>query len=222
MNVVAVIGSPHGMEGSTGLLLGAAMEGAREAGAGVQTFELCGMEVRPCRGCDTCHRTGRCVIEDDFLALRRALEGCDAAVVASPNYISSVSAQTKAMMDRCAPLIHTHGLDGTYGAAVVSSGGEESERVERYVCRFLRSVGCWTVGGVGASAAGLHGEERGPALERARELGAGLVRAAREGAEFPEQREEKGQIRRRMIELVASRGEEWRYELEYWKSRGEL
>lgn len=225
MRIASVIGSPHGMDGNTGPLLEAVLDGARDAGddVRVELYDLSELDVAPCRACDACHRTGECAIRDDFPRMKQSFLDADAVVLASPNYIRSVSAQTKAVLDRCCGLIHTQALEGTYGAAVVTSGGEESESVVDYTLRALQGQGCWMAGGVGAAAHQM--QQPGPreaALGAGRELGADLVRCVEEGVEFPEQMPRKREFRRRMIQLVAANREDWTYEYEYWQAKGEL
>ena len=57
----------------------------------------------------------------------------DGIVLASPNYISNVSAQMKALLDRCFSMFHCQMLHGKYGACVVASGGPLFQKVEEYL-----------------------------------------------------------------------------------------
>ena len=75
-----------------------------EAGARVVTFRPNEMNIRPCQGCGGCYQTGQCVIRDDMDQVIAALEQMDAIVVASPVYFGGVTAQLKAVIDRCQPL----------------------------------------------------------------------------------------------------------------------
>ena len=223
MKIVAILGSPHGMEGSTGRLLAGVMESAKSAGAEVTAHVLTRMKVQPCRGCGACHKTGQCVIRDDFKGLKDSLLAADGVLLASPNYIFSVTAQMKAMMDRCSCPLHCQAMEGKYGAAVVTSGGSGGEEVENYLLRFLRALGCWTVGSVSAEARQLEDERtRGPKYGEAAVLGARLVEAIRARAAFPDQENERHAFFQRMKELVGFRKDEWPYEYKYWKSLGRL
>ena len=223
MKAVAIIGSPKGMEGNTGVVLGGVLEGVREAGAEVTVFELGAMKVGPCRACDVCHRTGKCSIQDDFGTILEAMVEADAIVLASPNYIFSVPAQMKALFDRCCGPLHLQLLDGKHAAAVVTSGGAGCEEVETYMLRFLRTLGCWTVGSVGVEAAKLFGDaSRAEVLTDAAALGAELVAAAEAGHTFPEQQAERDAFKERMKQLMTFRREEWPYEYEYWRAAGRL
>jgi putative NADPH-quinone reductase len=101
--IVGLQGSPRN-EGNTALLLEAALQGAADAGARVVKFQVNDLNVRPCQGCGACYETGRCVIRDDMDQVIAALEQMDAIVVASPVYFGGVTAQLKAVIDRCQPL----------------------------------------------------------------------------------------------------------------------
>jgi len=223
MKLVAVLGSPKGMQGNTGMVLGALLDGAREAGAEVELFELGRRHVAPCRSCDACHKTGQCSLRDDFDGILRAMVEADAIVLASLNYIFSVSAQMKALLDRCCGPLHIQLLEGKHAAAVVTSGGAGSEEVETYMLRFLRTLGCWTVGSVSAEAARLFADTtRAEVLVEAAGLGAELIAAAAGDRRFPEQQAEHDEFRGRMQQLVTFRREEWPYEYEYWQAAGRL
>jgi len=223
MELVAIIGSPHGMKGNTGMLLQAVIDGARTAGANVTTFSLAEMNVEPCADCAVCHKTGECPQGDDFETVKQALLDADGIVLASPNYIFSVSAQMKALMDRCCGLLHIQGLEDRYAAAVITSGGGESAAVEEYVLHFLRNLGCWTVGSVGAEARHLHDSSaRAERLNEAATLGQTLVDAVREKRTYPAQKVDRQAFYERMKALVTARRAEWPYEYEYWKASDRL
>jgi multimeric flavodoxin WrbA len=223
MKVAAIIGSPKGMKGNTGAVLGGVLEGAKAAGAEVTLFSLGDLKVAPCRACDVCHKTGKCSIRDDFDAILEAMVEADAIVLASPNYIFSVSAQMKALFDRCCGPLHLQLLDGKHAAAVVTSGGSGGEEVEAYMLRFLRTLGCWTVGSAVAEATQLYADpSRSEVLTHAAALGAELVAAAETDRSYADQQQEREDFRQRMKQLMTFRREEWPYEYEYWKAAGRL
>jgi len=223
MKIAAVLGSPHGMKGNTGQVLDGLLRGAKARGAEVTLFSLSDLAVRPCRACDTCHRTGTCPVRDDFNSIRKALLDADGVVLASPNYIFSVSAQMKALMDRCCGPLHLQALEGKHAAAVVTSGGSGSEEVEAYLLRFLRSMGCWTVGSVGAEGWKLaNPATSSQVLEAAERLGGRLAEAIGQKETFAGQEAERGAFHERMKALMPMRKAEWPFEYEYWRSLGRL
>ncbi|MBM4030413.1 MAG: flavodoxin family protein [Planctomycetes bacterium] len=223
MNIVAVLGSPHGMKGATGKVLEALLAAAKGRGANVTLFSLAKHKVGPCRACDTCHKTGRCPTHDDFNKIKNAALAADGLVLASPNYIFSVSGQMKCLMDRfCGPL-HLQEMAGKHAAAVVTSGGAESPEVEGYILRFLRAMGCWTVGSVGSEGWKLTdpGMAR-PVLQGAAALGNALVDAIEAKATYPNQLAERRAFYERMKALVVQRKADWPYEYERWRALGRL
>jgi multimeric flavodoxin WrbA len=220
MKIVAILGSPHGMKGSTGPLMQALLEGVAAAGAQVQTFLLSEKTVQPCRGCEACHVTGNCPIRDDFAEIKAAMVAADGLVLASPNYVIGVTAQMKALIDRLSEPIHIQEFDGKYVAAVVTAGSDNCEEVGSYILRALRMTGCLGVGTVGATGRQLaNPETREEAFANAAALGMALVEAIRTRQVFPEQEDERQMIRERMRQLVHMRKDQWPFEYAYWAAK---
>jgi len=102
-SIMAIYGSPR-RKGNTTLLLKSAVEGAREAGAGVEEIVLRDLKMSPCLEIYGCKETGRCAIKDDFQGVYDQLLACDGLMLASPIFFYTVSAHTKILMDRCQSL----------------------------------------------------------------------------------------------------------------------
>jgi len=219
MKIVSIIGSPHGMKGQTGILLDGMLDAVRGTGAEVTAFSLSSLTVKPCQACDTCHKKGICAINDDFNTVKRAFEDADGLILASPNYFTSVSAQMKALFDRCCGLMHLQAIEGKYAAAVVTSGGPGGEEVEAYMLRFMRSLGFTTVGSMGVLGRQMSEETRQPHLAAAAELGARLVGAIDAKQQFPEQQDERKAVMERMKGLMQAQQDHWPYEYKYWVER---
>jgi hypothetical protein len=106
---------------------------------------------------------------------------------------------------------------------VVTSGGSGGEEVEAYLLRFLRAMGCWTVGSVGAEGRQLaDATAAAKVLQDARGLGGRLAEAARIKLTVPAQAEERRASAERMRHLVTAMKDAWPYEYEYWRARGRL
>ena len=110
-----------------------------------------------------------------------------------------------------------------YAAAVETSGGTGGAEVQQYMLRFLRSLGCNTVGSIGATAADLaNADQRAQVFKQAGRLGHTLVKAFDGKEVFPEQQPERQAFFQRMKNLITFRQEDWPYEYEHWKSQGWL
>ena len=112
MRVIGYLGSPR-RGGNTETLLDAILAGARAAGAEVEKVPLAARKFSGCQNCGGCDETGRCIVKDQMQPLYEGLlpqgdpreAGGPAApanlVLASPVFFGGVSAQAKAMIDRC-------------------------------------------------------------------------------------------------------------------------
>ena len=102
MRLLGIGGSPR-RGGNTDLLLAEVLRGASR-GAEVKTIILSDLNIAPCQHCDDCLKTGDCTTRDDMQLVYRELERADRLVLASPLYFMGVTAQLKAMIDRCQAL----------------------------------------------------------------------------------------------------------------------
>ena len=100
MMVLGISGSPR-LLGNTDQLLAEVLRGARSEGAETKTITVCDLDIAPCQHCDSCLRTGECRINDDMQSVYSAMEDADAIVLASPLHFMGVTAQMKALIDRC-------------------------------------------------------------------------------------------------------------------------
>ncbi len=218
MKIVSLLGSPHGLKGNTARLLRHVLESAEAEGAQTEVVVLKGDTVLPCRGCDACHKKGRCVQKDDFETLKEKIIKADCLVLASPNYIFNVSAQLKAFMDRCCGVVHCMQFWGKYGAAVVTSGGGDDEPIAEYMKHFLVTTGIIPVGAVWAAMSAMpEGGFTDDVLKKARITGKRIVEAWR-AREVPYDIDKRrNNFYGRMRELISFRKEEWPYEYRYWK-----
>jgi len=100
MKVIAFLGSPR-VDGNTDLLLREAAQAIQEQGHEVRTYNLNLMRIKPCQDCGGCDKTGICIINDDMTEIYGAIREADRIILASPIFFFGMSAQAKAMVDRC-------------------------------------------------------------------------------------------------------------------------
>jgi len=221
MKILAINGSPRGSRSQTLRLVQAVLDGARSAGADVEVVDVCKLQIEYCNGCTVCYERGECVKEDDFAALYEKMLESDGIVFGSPNYINSVTAQIKTLLDRMADAIHCQMFIGKYGCAVATAGGSGADEVVAYLNGVLQTLGANTVGGVGVVLGG-DPEAIVPAEGRAYELGRRLVRAIAKKETYPEQEKLHAEMLERMRALVMANKDRWHHEYDYWKAAGRI
>jgi arsenate reductase (thioredoxin) len=101
MFALGLQGSPR-KKGNSDLLLGAFMKALEDRGARTRVLQVTRQHIEPCKELTVCEKKGLCPIKDDmdrevYALLRRA----DIVVIASPVFFYNVSAQLKALIDRC-------------------------------------------------------------------------------------------------------------------------
>jgi multimeric flavodoxin WrbA len=99
VNVLGISGSPH-RHGNTETLLDSFLEGTHAAGATIEKVILKDLDYSPCRGCNSCHKTGECIVKDDALTVFDKILSSDCIAIASPIYSMGITAELKGLIDR--------------------------------------------------------------------------------------------------------------------------
>ncbi len=185
MRVLGIVGSPR-KNGNTEILMKEVLKVAGAAGCETEMFLMSEKKVEPCDACGTCFELGSCVVQDDMQELYAMLDRADAIIFGSPVYFGSVSAQTKAVMDRMFALLGRRALkDKVAGALVVT------RRVGAIQARSLLYTFCIAQGMIVAGGAIGYGREPGDvltgvgggidmsAMDEARLLGSNVVQLAK-------------------------------------------
>ncbi len=99
--ILVLKGSPR-LKGNSTILAEKLEEGARKAGAIVDSFTLQKMHIEPCIACEHCQEveSNKCNTQDDMQLIYPKLLEADAIVIASPIYWFTMSAQMKLCLDR--------------------------------------------------------------------------------------------------------------------------
>lgn len=61
-----------------------------------------------CKGCRTCHKTAKCVLQDDIPQIIAQYDWAEIIISISPSYWADIPGQFKAFIDRCTPWCNTH------------------------------------------------------------------------------------------------------------------
>ena len=101
MNILILSGSPR-KGGNTDLLVEAFVKGASQKHH-VEVLSVHDYKVNPCMGCNACFRNESyiCAQKDDMTIIYEKMARADMFVIASPVYFYGLSAQLKAVIDRC-------------------------------------------------------------------------------------------------------------------------
>ncbi|HWP80829.1 MAG TPA: flavodoxin family protein [Candidatus Acidoferrum sp.] len=179
MKRVLILSASPRAGGNTELLCDAVAEGVRSAGGEPVRLDVGRMKIAPCTGCDVCRRTGVCVQKDDMAEVIAEISRADAVVFGSPVYMYNLSAQLKAVMDRCYQ-IYPGGLSGRKTALVAVAGGDAIEETA-IIPSYRGFLACFRevedLGAVTAVCGNARGAVAGlPAMDEAQSLGARLCR----------------------------------------------
>lgn len=110
LKVVGICASPRA-EGNSELLLREALAGAQSAGGEIEYIPLRDKTIALCTECNSCYKTGRCIVNDDYQSISAKMLEADRLIIATPIFFMTVCAQAKALIDRCQCLwSHKHVL----------------------------------------------------------------------------------------------------------------
>ena len=101
MNILILSGSPRKC-GNTDLLVEAFVKEATQKHH-VEVVSVRDYKVNPCMGCNACFtsKDNTCAQKDDMTLIYEKMSLADMLVIASPVYFYGLSAQLKAVIDRC-------------------------------------------------------------------------------------------------------------------------
>ncbi len=99
MIIVGICGSPR--QQATEHVLKDALMLLEGQGFETRFFTVRGKHINFCTHCDYCLEHKACVFKDDMQEVYALLKEADGIIFATPVYNGGVSAQTKAIMDRC-------------------------------------------------------------------------------------------------------------------------
>ena len=104
MLVLGLQGSPR-KKGNTRFLLSTLLDEAERLGARTHTIEVASRNIVPCKELVVCEKKGFCPIDDDMKhGIYALLREADVILLASPVFFYNVTAQLKALIDRCQTL----------------------------------------------------------------------------------------------------------------------
>jgi Multimeric flavodoxin WrbA len=79
-----------------------------EKGHNTKSICIDDYDIKFCKGCRSCHKTAKCVQDDDVIKVIGEYEWADIIISVSPSYWADIPGQFKAFIDRCTPWCNTH------------------------------------------------------------------------------------------------------------------
>jgi multimeric flavodoxin WrbA len=179
VKILAIVGSPR-LRGNTNYLVDKALNTAAGLGAETEKIVLRRYKVNPCIACKNCGELKTCLLKDDGTSILEKLAEADGIILATPVYFHNVSAQMKALIDRC-HFFYSHARKPkaqTLGLIVVA-GEYGIEETLHALCRFneitfgIPEERIFSVSGLALEP----GEVKSylPLIEAARQLGQKMV-----------------------------------------------
>ena len=132
MKNVLVISSSLRNNSNSEVLARMAAKGANDAGNRTEFITLKDMDLRFCKGCLACQKTGNCIIKDDMAPVLEKVRNADVLIFASPIYYYGITGQLKTFLDRLNPLyVQEPKFEDVY--LITTSAEDDEEVYERAV-----------------------------------------------------------------------------------------
>ncbi len=198
MIVLGICGSPR--QQATELVLKEALRQLEEKGFETRLWTSRGKDIGFCAHCDYCLVNKECVIQDDVQELYVQLTEAKGIILATPVYNGGVSAQIKAIMDRCRAQVAAdkNFFKGKIGMGIAvggdRAGGQELALMQIHTFYILNGMIPVSGGFFGANLGATFWSK--DTLEGAKQDEEGfrsLKKTVKKFAEFLKEQEEKGE-----------------------------
>jgi len=138
--ILGVCGSPRNQ--ATQHVLERALSLVEERGFKTRLFTVRGKQIGFCTHCDYCLKHEGCAIKDDMQEVYGLLREAEGIVIATPVYNGGVTAQIKAVMDRCRALVAAdrNFFRGKIGMAIAVGGdriGGQEQAIQQVLTFYI-------------------------------------------------------------------------------------
>ena len=137
MKIIGIAGSPR--KGNTEVMVRAALEGAKEAGAKTEIILIRELKLEMCDGCLQCDEMGKCHFDDGMNEINERLAGVDGFIIGTPARWSLLSGNLKVFLDRTNPLAVPERLKGKE-AGIIAVGQSPEDEEEQSIKKAVDSV----------------------------------------------------------------------------------
>jgi multimeric flavodoxin WrbA len=147
VNAIAIVGSPR-KKGNTEILARHALKAIEEEGLATELVSLAGLEMKPCIACMVCENEECCPLEDDLFPIYLKMKESDAIILASPVYFGSVTALTKALMERTGYIAYLNGrvFEGKVGGSLAVARRAGQNFTFAQLNYWFQIMGCFVPG----------------------------------------------------------------------------
>ena len=142
-NILILNGSPR-RNGRTNKLVNSFIKGA-EVNNEIIQFHIYDMDIKGCKGCESCRRNGHCIQKDDMGQIYEAFRNADVVVFASPVYFWTITGPLKTVTDRLYAILTSKGY-GEFrkeSLLIMTAGGADYTQAQRWYETFERNLN-WT------------------------------------------------------------------------------
>ena len=137
IKIIGIVGSPR--KGNTEIMVRAALEGVKEAGAETEVILLRELHLEMCDGRLQCDETGKCHFDDGMNEINEKLAEAGGFVIGTPARWSLLSGNLKVFMDRINPLAMPERLKGKV-AGIIAVGQSPKNEEEKSISKAADSV----------------------------------------------------------------------------------
>lgn len=139
MKIVIINGSPRD-KGLTSDILHCIEKRLLQRGAEIRFFDLSKLDMKQCKGCCACYKTGNCIYNDDAEKLSEEIANADGIVIGSPTYASNISGILKQFIDRGHFVIEQL-LYGKYSISIATGENYGSRDTSKAINKLLSYSG---------------------------------------------------------------------------------
>ena len=142
-NILILNGSPR-RNGKTNKLVNSFIKGA-EVNNEIIQFHIYDMDIKGCKGCESCRRNGHCIQKDDMDQIYEAFRNADVVVFASPVYFWTITGPLKTVTDRLYAILTSKGY-GEFrkeSLLIMTAGGADYSQAQRWYETFENNLN-WT------------------------------------------------------------------------------
>jgi multimeric flavodoxin WrbA len=150
-NIVAIVGSPKPAKQSrTCSLVNDFINSLRSIYPEIkpEIISLSESNIGQCRGCMTCKKNGRCVINDNLNEVKQTIYNSDMLILASPVHFRHVSSIFQNFIERMLVDLHTFEYLGKPYINMVTTNGSGEDDADKYLTKIGYLLGAVKIGSI--------------------------------------------------------------------------